>query len=101
VHCIHDKANGLVINHTSDWSGDARIAWYDASEFRDPGPTPSSLRECWCQGDLLVAGRFTLTRGEVPPLDVVTRAVALAVEALLRAKMSRAVEDFFIRRDAL
>ena len=101
MHCIDDKANGVILNHNSDWSGDVRIAWYIASERRDPGPTPPSLIECSCRGIDLVAGRFTLNDGPEPPVNVITRAVALAVESYLRSKMERAVDDLFIDRGKL
>ena len=101
MHCTDDKPNGIILNHNGDWSGDVRIAWYNADERRDPGPTPPSLRECWCGGDDLVAGRFTLLSGDEPPTNVLTRAVALAVEGYLRCKMERALDDLFIRRDKL
>jgi len=101
VHCIDDKPNGIIINHNSDWSGDVRIAWYIASERRDPGPTPSSMRECACSGVDLVAGRFTLLSGDEPRINVLTRAVALAVEGYLRSKMERALDDLFIQRGKL
>ena len=110
MHCTDDKPNGIILNHNGDWSGDVRIAWYVASERRDPGPTPPSLRECWCDGNALVAGRFTLVPrasepGIVvvaePPINVLTRAVALAVEGYLRCKMERALDDLFIRRAKL
>lgn len=101
MHCIDDKANGIIVNHNSDWSGDVRIAWYIAGERRDPGPTPSSMRECACSGVDLVAGRFTLLSGDEPPVNVLTRVVALAVETYLRVKMMRAAEDLFIDRGKL
>jgi hypothetical protein len=108
VHCIDDKPNGIILNHDGDWSGDVRIAWYIAGERRDPGPTPSSLRECWCVGPDLVAGRFTPTSGppgepspSEPPVNVLTRAVALAVEGYLRFQLGRAYDDLFIRRGKL
>lgn len=101
MHHIDDKPNGIVLNHSSEWSGEARIAWYDADERRDPGPTPASLRECSCSGLDLIAGRFTLLSGDEPPVNVLTRAVALAVETYLRTKMMRAAEDLFINRGKL
>jgi hypothetical protein len=109
MHCIDDKPNGIVLNHDGDWSGNVRIAWYIASERVDPGPTPPSLRECWCSGPDLVAGVFTPTNRpsdappqSVPPVDVITRAVALAVEGYLRSKLTRVLDvDLFIRRGQL
>jgi hypothetical protein len=107
MHCIDDKPNG--INHDGDWSGDVRIAWYDPTERpREFCPTPASLRECWCDGPDLVAGRFTPLLKDrddhgnaEPPLHVLTRAVALAVETFLRSKMESAVDDLFIQRGKL
>lgn len=119
MRCIDDKPNGIILNHDGDWSGDVRIAWYTASERRDPGPTPASLRECWCIGPDLIAGRFTpvsaadrrvrrtsdmpLSGVDVPepPINILTRAVALAVEGYLRFKLERAMDDLFIRRGKL
>jgi len=120
MHCIDDKPNGIILNHDGDWSGDVRIAWYIAGERRhDPGPPPPSWRECWCCGSDLVAGRFTplgvadrrvQKTSELPPsgidvpeppVNVLTRAVALAVEGYLRFKLERAVDDLFIRRGKL
>lgn len=113
MHCIDDKPNGIILNHDGDWSGDVRIAWYVASERRDPGPTPPSLQECWCRGPDLVAGLFTpVTNAREPspgvvvvvpepPVNVLTRAVALAVEGYLRFKLGRAYDDLFIRRSKL
>ena len=101
MHCIDDKPNGVVINHSPDWSGEVRIAWYVADERRDPGPTPPSLQECQCVGKDLIAGRFTLLEGVEPPVNVITRAVALAVETYLRNKMLSAAEDLFIDRGKL
>jgi hypothetical protein len=117
---IDDKPNGIILNHTAEWNGAVRIAWYIPSERRDPGPTPPSLRECWCSGPDLVAGRFTPvsaadrqvlrtseqpSRGvEVsePPVNVITRAVALAVETYLRSKLARFLDDdLFIPRGTL
>jgi len=97
------KPNGIILNHNSDWSGEVRIAGYVAAERRDPGPTPPSLKECWCEGKDLVAGLFTPVSvafdpppgvGLVsePPVNVITRAVALAVETYLRSKMEGAVD---------
>jgi hypothetical protein len=91
VHCIDDKPNGIVLNHNSDWSGEVRIAWY----------VPDQRRECACSGVDLVAGRFTHLSGDAPPVNVLTRAVALAVETYLRAKLERALDDLFIRRGKL
>ncbi len=112
MHCIDDKPNGIILNHNSDWSGVVRIAWYVAAERRTFGPTPPSLQECWCEGKDLVAGRFTsanttseTTPGAVivpePPVNVLTRAVALAVETYLRRKLERAVDEIFIHRGKL
>jgi len=102
MHCTDDKSNGIVLNHNSDWSGEVRVAWYIASERRDPGPTPPSLRECWVDGSALTAGHFVPTRSEPePPVNVITRAVALAVEGFLRSKMERALDELFIRRGKL
>lgn len=98
---IDDKANGIRINHSSDWSGEARIGWYFADERYDLGPTPPSLSECQCSARDLLAGRFTLLSGCEPPINVITRAVALAVETYFRVKMMRAAEGLFIRRDKL
>ena len=100
MHTTEDKPNGILINHNGGWIGQVRIAWYVASEERH--------RECWCNGADLVAGRFTPTSGPPgesafpdPPVNVLTRAVALAVEGFLRAKMERALDDLFIRRGKL
>jgi len=117
MHCIDDKPNGIILNHNGDWSGDVRIAWYIASERRDPGPTPPSLRECWCRGSDLVAGRFIpvnsaksfeeqgfvilSSAAPEPPVHVITRAVALAVESYLRSKLESALDGLFIRRSKL
>jgi len=112
MHFIDDKANGIILNHNGDWSGEVRIAWYVASERRDPGPMPTSLRECWCNGPDLIAGLFTPVTNSSepapgaivvpePPVNVLTRAVALAVEGYLRSKMERAVDDLFINRGKL
>ena len=112
MHCIDDKPNGIIVNHNADWSGEVRIAWYVADERRDQGPTPASLRECWCSGRDLVAGLFTPvstpsdrppgTVVSAPPVDVMTRAVALAVEGYLRHKLMRAIDvDLFIKRGKL
>lgn len=101
MHCIDDRANEIVLNHNSDWSGEVHIAWYVATEqLCDPGPT-RSLRECECSGVDLVAGRFTYLFGDEPPVDVLTRAVALAVETYLRSKLESALDDLFIRRGKL
>ena len=102
MHCIDDKPNGVIVNHNSDWSGEVRIAWYVVG----PG---SSLRECWCSGPDLVAGLYSPVNapdGEAshgdPPVNVLTRAVALAVETYLRHKLMRAVDgDLFIKRGKL
>ena len=113
MHCIDDKSNGIILNHDGDWSGAVRIAWYIAGERRDPGPTPPSLHECWCSGPDLVAGLFTPvtnasapTPGTVvvsePPVNILTRAVALAVEGYLRFKLERVLDvELFIRRGKL
>lgn len=93
-----DKANGIVINHNQDWSGEVRISWHVA------GALPLSWPECWCQGPDLVAGRFTSLNGTYdvePPVNVLTRAVALAVESYLRSKMESALDDLFIERGKL
>lgn len=101
MHCIDDKPNGIILNHDPDWKGVVRIAWYIADERRDPGPTPPSLRECGCKGIDLIAGRFTQLTGDEPPVNVLTRAVALAVESYLRSKMESAVDDLCIERGKL
>lgn len=95
MHTIDDKANRIVLNHSSGFVGEVRIGWY-------PGYTLEALRECWCNGTDLIAGRFTPTRGQdEPPINVLTRAVALAVETHLRSKMESAVEGLFINRGRL
>jgi len=113
MRCIDDKPNGIILNHNGDWSGEVRIAWYLAIERNDlvesdfagrrTGPPSSSLHECWCSGPDLVAGRYSPVNkpgGEAshydPPINVLTRAVALTVEAYLRRKMANAVEDLNI-----
>jgi hypothetical protein len=108
MHTIDDDKNGIVLNFNSDWSGEVRLAWYDVTERRGKyltGPVPS-LRECWCDGEDLIAGRFRWVRrptdddaaqGE-PPLAVITRAVALAVETYLTRKMESALDDIAITR---
>jgi hypothetical protein len=102
MYCIDDKPNGIIINHSSAWNGEARIAWYIPDERRDPGPLPPSLRECECNAVDLVAGRFTRLSGDEPPIHIITRAVALAVETYLRDKFMRVAEDLlFINRDKL
>ncbi len=102
MHCIDDKPNGIIVNYSPGWGGEARIAWYNADERRDPGPTPPSLRECWCNGPDLVAGRFVQLSGVEPPVNVLTRAVALAVESYLREKLERVLDvDLFIKRGKL
>lgn len=124
VHCIDDKPNSIILNHNSDWSGEVRIAWYVAAERRDPdpdapqfqggglviqGPRPPSLRECWCEGKDLVAGLFTPVERPAgfdlvhePPVNVLTRAVALAVETYLRSKLELVLDtSLFIRRGKL
>jgi hypothetical protein len=101
MHCIDDKPNGIFVNYSPAWSGEARIAWYITEERRDPGPTPPSLRECLCNASDLVAGRFTLLSGDEPPINVLTRAVALAVETFLRRKMEGALDKLFIHRGKL
>lgn len=107
MHCIDDKPNGIILNHNGDWSGRVRLVWYVASDRRDPGPTPASMRECWCDGPDLVAGLFTPTSGPPsepslePPVNVITRAVALAVESYLCRKMESALEGVCIRRGKL
>ena len=102
MHCIDDKPNGIIVNYSPDWGGEARSAWYIADERRDPGPTPPSLRECWCNAADLVAGRFTLLSGDEPPVNVLTRAVALAVETYLRARLERVLDvDLFVKRGKL
>lgn len=108
MRCIDDKPNGIVLNHSPDWTGQVRLAWYIADERVDPGPVPPSLRECWCDARDLVAGRFTPTssppdkRGSPPPVDVITRAVALAVESYLRASLAVFLDEaLFIRRGQL
>ena len=105
MHCIDDEVNGVVINHNGDWSGEVRIAWYTVGERRNPGPTPPSLRDCWCDGSDLIAGRYTPVNApgggashEDPPVDVLMRAVALAVEAYMHMKMMSAVENIGISR---
>jgi hypothetical protein len=95
MHTIDDKANRIVLNHSSGFVGEVRIAWLPAGPLE---PT----RECWCNGMDLIAGRFMPTRGqEEPPVNVLTRAVALAVETHLRSKMESAVETLFINRGKL
>ena len=111
MHCLDDKPNGILLNHDGDWSGDLRIAWYIAGERRDPGLTLPT-HECWCRGSDLVAGLFTPVRtaatsapGTIlvpePPINVLTRAVALAVEGYLLFKLQRALDDLCIRRGKL
>jgi hypothetical protein len=108
MHTIDDDANGIILNFNSDWSGEVRVAWYDVKERRDKintGPVPS-LRECWCDGEDLIAGHFRFVNRpagnastpSVPPVDVMTRAVALAVETYLIRKMATALDDICIDR---
>lgn len=107
MHIIDDAPNGIIVNHASDWSGEARVAWYDPSN-RDDADSPDiasprglkarGLKECHCVGLDLVAGRFTLTTGSEPPVDVMTRAVALAVATFLCDRMVGAAEALSIDR---
>ena len=99
MHCIDDKAHGIILNYSTGWRGETRIAWYTPSERRDPGPLPASLREGWCEGRDLIAGRLTLLRGDEPPPVITARAVALAVEAYLCGRMMIAVENLSIDQD--
>lgn len=103
MNCIDDRANGIIINHNSDWSGNVRIVWYVASERRgddeDHGIPPSMV--CWCNGRDLVNGLLTMAEGSEPPLNVITRSVALAVETNLRTKAISAAESLFINRGKL
>ena len=109
MHLIDDAPNGIIINHSADWSGDVRIAWYVAAERQDPGPVPPSLKECWCEGKDLIAGLFTpidrpagFVPAHEPPVNVLTRAVALAVETHLRSKLEGLFDtNLFIRRGKL
>jgi len=98
MHCIDDKANGIVLNYSPDWGGEARIAWYVVGESRDPGPILPSLRECWCSAPDLVAGRLTLLTGDEPPTNIITRAVALAVEEYLRGKLEHVLDVVFLTK---
>jgi len=105
MHCIDDKPNGIILSHNGDWSGEVRITWYDANGRLDPGPKLSFLRGCWCVGADLVAGLYTPVNKpsseaphEDPPVNVLTRGVALAVEGYLRFKLGRALDDLFIKR---
>jgi hypothetical protein len=88
MRTISDKPNGIILNHDGDWSGEACIGWYVTDR--------SPLHECWCDGPDLVAGKFTKIRGIEPPISVITRAVALAVESYFRSKMTDALETFDI-----
>lgn len=102
MYIIHDKKNGILINHSSSWCEDARVAWYNVDEYRESGPTPMSLRECQCDAKGLIAGRFTLISGTEPPIYVIARAVALAVEDYLRSKLTKLLDnDLFIEREKL
>jgi hypothetical protein len=94
MHTISDKPNGIFLNHDADWSGDVCISWYLSDKQHE-------LHECWCNGPDLVAGHFTKTRGIEPPINVITRTVALAVETYLRSKMAHALDDLFIERGKL
>ena len=100
MYCIDDGINGIVLNYSADWSDNVRVAWFLAKEFRVPGlgPLPPSLQECHCVGSDLISGRFTRVDGPEPPIDVITRAVALAVETYLRHKMEHGVAELFINR---
>ena len=88
MHTIDDSANKIILNHNSDWSGDVLITWWGDSTHK-----AQPWRECHCDGADLIAGRFTLTAGAEPPIDVITRAVALAVERYLRRTLESAIED--------
>jgi hypothetical protein len=97
---IEDDLNNVFINHTVNWSGPTRVGWYFTNELANE---TAQFRECWCEGRDLVAGRFTFVPGPAdakaspPPVDVMTRAVALAVADFLRSKLKRLVEhEFFI-----
>jgi hypothetical protein len=94
MHSIDDKANGIILNHNPGFVGEVRVIWYPANDRRVPC-------ECWCNGLDLIAGRFTPVRGPEPPINVITRAVALAVETYLRNKMEGAVEQLFLNRGKL
>lgn len=108
MHCIEDKKLGIVINHSSDWSGEVRIAWYKVEERRDPGPTPPSLRETWCLGKDLVRGRFSdalpprressphTVPGSWIPTEVLTRVVALAVESYIMHRLTSFAEQLSV-----
>lgn len=102
MHAIDDKPNGITINYSPDWSGEARIAWYASNAMSEALSLPGSTHECWCNGSDLVAGRFTCLSGIEPPINVLTRAVALAVETYLRGKLERLLDrDLFVRRSKL
>lgn len=97
---IEDKPNGILITHNADWSGIVRIAWYMVDGQR------SALQECWCVGRDLIAGRFTPVsapnkpehgRGSLTatPINILTRAVTLAVETYLRSRLQAFVDTLY------
>ena len=97
MNCISDNKNGIFINHNSDWSGEARIAWMisrEAYDIMDAKPPPAHA-ECWVDSRDLLTGLFTPTRtgDPEPPVNVITRAVALAVYNHVTATMVRAAEQ--------
>jgi hypothetical protein len=91
VHTTDDKANGLVLNHDYDWGGIVYVAWCSGS----------TRHVSSCKGSDLVAGRFTHLTGPEPPINVITRVVALAVEGYLRTKLEAFTDNFFIERGKL
>jgi hypothetical protein len=104
MHRIDDKPNGITVTHDGDWSGQVCIAWWNVADIERREPP----RRCWCWGPDLIAGLFTPTSGppsdlltSEPPINIVTRAVALAVESCLRDKMAYALDSLFIKRGKL
>lgn len=100
MHCTSDNHTSLHINHNGNWSGDACIGWTD---------TDGLFRSMWVNGPALLGGyqrepegcRATAAPGEHDaygplPIDVLGRAIALAVAAHACSRMTTAAESIWV-----
>lgn len=108
MHSRHSRAKnsgfidyGIILNYSSDFSGDVRVAWYAGEDYTDEmrklDRVPETVHSVWVEGALLRRGYFRVKSGaQPPPVEVQLRAVALALDTWWSHKAIAAIEHIGI-----
>lgn len=95
MHTIDDREHKILIRHPDNWIGTATIYWEATVRASYTAKATVQALSCEVDGRYLLTGLFTPTRtgDPEPPVNVITRAVALAVYEHVTATMVRAAEQ--------